>query len=506
MELGNKNLPTPEILPRPKKRGRPTKPLPWVVYDETEEKPFSWGAAKKSPAIRKAVEKPSERVMAVPTGDDVYSQNSRATAMGRARYTPDFDMQELSAKNKASAIAIGVAEDLRVNLTLRHKVGLENLAEGLQPAGEYAQMGPPLLEQVLDNPKGVKKNLGYAMVQGAATGDMEKMYQELRTWATTEFEALEKAKEEAQEKGTETKKGLKEAALSEARLRILAAMMDEVKAIGETAVSILKGSEAKPHVAPGTWENGDWKLKEEPTFQEAMDVARYLTMMLDEPPPGRSPDPERLEFEEKNVGWGPMEIETPTLSANARVSKSKKIKLYRDEGVLVHSLHRLFTDGRPFVRKKRVLGGSVCIDCSGSMGFQPEDVYTIVENAPGAIVAGYSGDDTHGILRVFAKNGKLCQKSLIEAPCGGGNTVDGMALRWLAQQDEPRYWVSDGGVTGVGDCSHAALAQDVRMLLQKYRITQLYRTEDVRDVFKKMGDPKNRKKKFVGPKLRKAAL
>ena len=29
--------------------------------------------------------------------------------------------------------------------------------------------------------------------------------------------------------------------------------------------------------------------------------------------------------------------------------------------------------------------------------------------------------------------------------------VDGPALRWLARQDRPRIWVSDGVVTGVGD-------------------------------------------------------
>lgn len=503
--MGNKNnLPTPEIL-REKgegKRGRPRKPPPWVVYDVEEGPPFSWGAATKSAAVRKAVEKPTERMMGVPTGDDVYSQNSRATAMGRAKYTPDFDLNEVARAARAAPTAVQVAEDLRVNLALRHKVGLENMAEGLQPAGEYDKMVAPLLDQVLENPKEVKKNLGYAMVQGAATGDMGKMYSEIRETllkmhgALTEppKEEKEKVKEEAKEE--EVLAPASDFAKQEARIRIVANMLDEMKWMSEKAVDMLNA----PHLGKGKFENGDFKLKEEATFPEALSVATYLTKMLEDPPPAESaPKREDLEFNEDNVGWGPMEIETPSLNASARVSKSKKIKLYRDEGVNIHSIHRIFTDGRPFVKKKRVLGGSVCIDCSGSMGFQPEDVYTIVENAPGAVVAGYSGDATHGILRVFAKNGKICSKELIAAPCGGGNTVDGMALRWLAKQDEPRYWVSDGGVTGLNDSSSEALAADVAGLLQKFRIKQLYRTDDVRDVFKAMGA---RQKKFKGPKLR----
>jgi hypothetical protein len=42
-------------------------------------------------------------------------------------------------------------------------------------------------------------------------------------------------------------------------------------------------------------------------------------------------------------------------------------------------------------------------------------------------------------------------------PYGHGNVVDEPALRWLARQRAPRYWVSDGGVSGVGDRSSAGV-------------------------------------------------
>jgi hypothetical protein len=39
------------------------------------------------------------------------------------------------------------------------------------------------------------------------------------------------------------------------------------------------------------------------------------------------------------------------------------------------------------------------------------------------------------------------------SPSGGANVVDFPALQWLAKQSKPRFWVSDGQVTGIGDRS-----------------------------------------------------
>ena len=52
-------------------------------------------------------------------------------------------------------------------------------------------------------------------------------------------------------------------------------------------------------------------------------------------------------------------------------------------------------------------------------------------------------------------------------PIGGGNGCDGLALRWLLKQAKPRVWVSDQGVTGVGDIGSLPLLKDCIGLVNK---------------------------------------
>ena len=121
------------------------------------------------------------------------------------------------------------------------------------------------------------------------------------------------------------------------------------------------------------------------------------------------------------------------------------------EGARLGRLHRFCLDRAVFRRPLRRWGGSVLIDTSGSMRLDSEGIDAILAATRGvALVAIYSGRDAEGELRVVARGGSRAAPDQLE-PFGGGNIVDLPALGWLARQPQPRIWVSDGGVTGVGD-------------------------------------------------------
>ena len=54
-------------------------------------------------------------------------------------------------------------------------------------------------------------------------------------------------------------------------------------------------------------------------------------------------------------------------------------------------MHRLTTDRKVFQSRKTVAGGSMMIDCSGSMGFSREDIVEIINLLPASWIAGYVG-------------------------------------------------------------------------------------------------------------------
>ena len=60
-----------------------------------------------------------------------------------------------------------------------------------------------------------------------------------------------------------------------------------------------------------------------------------------------------------------------------------------------------------------------------------------------------------------------------------GNIVDGPALRWLARQPGPRFWISDGVVTGEGDMQSVDLVVDVIRICGKAAITRVETVEGV---------------------------
>jgi hypothetical protein len=116
------------------------------------------------------------------------------------------------------------------------------------------------------------------------------------------------------------------------------------------------------------------------------------------------------------------------------------------------------------------------------MCFGPADLQRVTAAAPLATVAIYAGRGASGTLSIVAARGRMASSSDIGAMLGRGNVVDGPALRWLAQQPEPRIWISDGQVTGTRDRPSTDLVVDAIRICQQAGIRRVAKAEGVCDL------------------------
>ena len=115
-------------------------------------------------------------------------------------------------------------------------------------------------------------------------------------------------------------------------------------------------------------------------------------------------------------------------------------------------IHRMLVDpeARVFDKRARGRGGVVLIDQSGSMSLSTDDIWRIIESAPGCVIIGYShspGSKTIANAWVLADRGQVVESV---RRGNGGNGVDGPALRFALSKrrnNEPFVWVCDGDVT-----------------------------------------------------------
>ena len=171
-----------------------------------------------------------------------------------------------------------------------------------------------------------------------------------------------------------------------------------------------------------------------------------------------------------------------------------KVKLASPTGRNPRRIHRMLTDPyrRIFDRTKRNSGGVVLIDGSGSMSVRSEDILKILNAAPGATVALYAhkeGSKNVPNFWVLAKDGKMVDK--LPHRHGGGNGVDGPALRWAIKakrfQNEPVLWVCDGAVTdGKHDSTYSHLTAEARVLAIKAKAIMHKRIGDAVTYLKKV--------------------
>lgn len=178
--------------------------------------------------------------------------------------------------------------------------------------------------------------------------------------------------------------------------------------------------------------------------------------------------------------WGELETLPPLPLSTTHKPKAQpqRKRLAQLQGNRLGSLRRLLTDGRAFRRdiRKPQKGGTILIDASGSMDLSGDDIRAILDRAPAATVAMYSGRNAgFGTVSVIAKAGRMATDREIDRrrdQVGGGNIIDGPALRWLATQAEPRTWICDGIVTGKGDSRRLNLTLEANRLAKAGRITR----------------------------------
>ena len=185
-------------------------------------------------------------------------------------------------------------------------------------------------------------------------------------------------------------------------------------------------------------------------------------------------------------------------SPDAKIHKAIRElrKRNNDTGVVPKNMHRLTTDRKVFQSRKTVAGGSMMIDCSGSMGFYSDDVEEIVNLLPASWIAGYVGyhgkqDGYDGDIRIIADNGSMSKHAINNLNEHGANSVDFEALKLLAEQPEPRIWVSDQQVIGVDEHGHARTlsherVKEIERFMLKNNIIPIENVDMVKEVAKQL--------------------
>ena len=171
------------------------------------------------------------------------------------------------------------------------------------------------------------------------------------------------------------------------------------------------------------------------------------------------------------LGSGHLEVvEAPLTRVHAAAQRLRPVWRAAVEGSRPGALHRWALDKAVFKRRTRRAGGSVLIDCSGSMSLGEGEIDGILRaSGGGALVAVYSGRRDRGQLRIVARGGRRAEREHLHR-FGGGNVVDAPALEWLSRQPAPRLWVSDGGVSGIDDRPSKALRKRCAELCRRGRI------------------------------------
>lgn len=188
-----------------------------------------------------------------------------------------------------------------------------------------------------------------------------------------------------------------------------------------------------------------------------------------------------------STGWGKMKIVD-----NLEMIKRPKVRLEKRRkagfiGALIYPFRALLPagDGQAFGTVTRQEKGTLVLDCSGSMSLTVEEIEAVLNHAPQTTIALYASNPQSnygGNLVIAAANGKVVKdmfqthsrgedlRKFRNKYLGGDNLVDGPALEWLAQQPEPRIWISDGGITGNGTVHYEGLLLECKMIVRKYGI------------------------------------
>jgi len=212
-----------------------------------------------------------------------------------------------------------------------------------------------------------------------------------------------------------------------------------------------------------------------------IEAAKYLQSLFEDVGNVQNIDEYDLQYNNNNwetpdIDWGEMHIITPPLHHSLMQRRQVRRITPKEHGTGMMFPTRLDHDDKIFGNTKRVVGGTVLIDVSSSMGLDEDDIRKMVKAAPGLTSAIYSGRNHEGDLVIVAKKGKMTE--LKTEYINGNNVIDGPALRWLATMPEPRIWICDGYVTGIDDLTSLKLKQEVKQIVKDHDIT---RVEDIKE-------------------------
>lgn len=218
--------------------------------------------------------------------------------------------------------------------------------------------------------------------------------------------------------------------------------------------------------------------------------------------------------------WGNMNTVTAPLLRHYRATTKREGSAAPDGSVPLY-WGRWYTDRSVWDRKGLRRGGTLLIDISGSMSWAHNITAELIEAMPAMTIAAYSSDDgaakpyakkyqeiyaahkgnpSHpavvaahaeymknahwGRLTIIAKQGRIVESGQKwREGHGGGNVVDGPALEWLAKQQRPRVWFSDGQVVGVGG-QGAYHHKDAARICRLGNIKRTVKVEEVKALFK----------------------
>lgn len=254
---------------------------------------------------------------------------------------------------------------------------------------------------------------------------------------------------------------------------------------GGSAVSSKKKEEEKDAVPLEVYEK---ERKEKSEIQKIVQELKEFKKSLDD----QVINPEMTEKEEKKLAesllrekaripWGSLKIMLPLLEKNFEPKERSRRAKRAYVGAFRYP-HRLVSDSAVFASKQRGKGGTLLIDCSGSMHIGYADIVNVLEQRPFATIALYASESYHdggrgmdaGILLVVVDRGKrITEKSLsqiMRKDFGQGNVVDGPALDWLCKKAGEKFWICDGVVTGKDDCTTIYLQAEAALKTRRYHV------------------------------------
>lgn len=154
---------------------------------------------------------------------------------------------------------------------------------------------------------------------------------------------------------------------------------------------------------------------------------------------------------------------------------------------------RLITDPerRIFREEVRGQGGIVVFDCSGSMSVHMSQVAAILNAYAGATIVAYANHSTvEPNAWILAQGGRRVSDETFHAlPLRGGNGIDAPIVEWAHRQRKRGdflIWVSDGGVTGVGDHTAASLYRDMARVITRRRVITVRRADDAVELVRRL--------------------